>query len=79
MDLQTRKLNLIAYLTQLKDEDFLGKIESLILKREKNRKHTASKIFSENELIERAETSNADHVAGRVMNQDDLEKISAGW
>ncbi|MGZ5244198.1 MAG: hypothetical protein ACXWDO_02280 [Bacteroidia bacterium] len=79
MDLQTRKLNLITYLAKIQDESFLEKIESLILKREKSRKGDALKVFSENELIKRAEESGADYKAGKITSQDDLEKLSASW
>jgi hypothetical protein len=34
MDLQTRKLNLITYLLQMKDEVFFDKLENYILKNE---------------------------------------------
>jgi len=31
MDIQTRKLNIISYIAQLKDESFINKIEKYIL------------------------------------------------
>ena len=49
MDLQTRKLNLISYLAQIQDENFIEKIENFILS--KSGKDSDFKKFTEEELI----------------------------
>lgn len=77
MDLQTRKLNLIAYLTQLQDELFFEKLESLILKREDNQ--SQYKPFTTVELINRIKKSESDLKNGNIKSQEDLEKLSANW
>jgi len=78
MDLQTRKLNLITYLAQIKDEIFFDKLENYILKREV--KHNPELIpFTVEELINRIEKSELDFKNGKVKSQEDLEKISVNW
>ncbi|HUH25780.1 MAG TPA: hypothetical protein VLY87_04085 [Flavobacterium sp.] len=77
MDLQTRKLNLIAYLAQLQDEIFFEKIEKYILK--KADKDVLLKSFTMEELINRIEESEQDFKNGRFKSQEDLEKISSNW
>ena len=77
MDLQTRKLNLIAYLSQLQDEKFIDKIEQFILKRQKG---TADfKPFTVEELIHRIEKSENDFIDGNFKTQDELEKLASNW
>jgi len=78
MDLQTRKLNLITYLAQIKDEIFFDKLENYILKREVER-NPDLKPFTDEELINRIEKSELDFENGNFKSQDDLEKISANW
>jgi len=78
MDLQTRKLNLITYLAQIKDEIFFDKLEDYILKSEV--KHNPElKSFTIEELINRIEKSELDFKSGNIKSQEDLEKISANW
>ena len=77
MDLQTRKLNLISYLAQLQDENFLRKIENFILS--KKQKDSDSKPFTEDELIARIKKSEEDFKNGKYKTQNDLEEISANW
>lgn len=74
MDLQTRKLNLIQYLVSLQDEKLFSKIESLIVANENE-----LKPFTKDELIERAEKSNADYLAGKFISQEELEIQSENW
>ncbi|MBE0424112.1 MAG: hypothetical protein IBX66_09265 [Lutibacter sp.] len=78
MDLQTRKLNLITYLAQLQDEIFLEKLESYILKREKEY-HSEFKSFTVEELINRIEKSELDFKKGKFKSQEDLENIAENW
>ncbi|SDB51064.1 hypothetical protein SAMN03097699_1810 [Flavobacteriaceae bacterium MAR_2010_188] len=78
MDLQTRKLNLITYLAQIKDEIFFDKLENYILKREVER-NPDLKPFTVEELINRIEKSELDFENGNFKSQEDLEKISANW
>lgn len=78
MDLQTRKLNIIAYLAQLQDEAFFEKLETYILKIEKE--HSVEiKPFTLDELIIRVEKSESDFKKGRFKSQEDLAKIVAKW
>ena len=78
MDLQTRKLNLITYLAQIKDEIFFDELENFILKREVEN-NPELKPFTVEELISRIEKSELDFKNGKVKSQEDLEKISANW
>lgn len=78
MDLPTRKLNLITYLAQIKDEIFFNKLESYILKREAEL-NPDLKPFTVEELINRVEMSELDFENGKFKSQEDLEKISANW
>lgn len=78
MDLQTRKLNLITYLAQIKDEMFFNKLENFILK--KGVEHNPEiKPFTVEELINRIELSELDFKNGKFKTQEDLEKISENW
>ena len=78
MDLQTRKLHLISYLAQLQDELFLEKLETYILKQEKEQQ-AEFKQFTVEEFIKRIEKSELDFKNGRVKSQEELEKITANW
>ncbi|NCT11004.1 MAG: hypothetical protein GW772_13135 [Flavobacteriia bacterium] len=78
MDLQTRKLNLISYLAQLQDELFLEKLETYILKQEKEQQ-AELKQFTVEEFIKRIEKSELDFKNGRFKSQEELEKITANW
>ncbi|MFC2188338.1 hypothetical protein [Peijinzhouia sedimentorum] len=78
MDLQTRKLNLITYLAQIKDEIFIDKLENYILKREAEH-YPELKPFTIEELINRIESSEVDFKNGNFRSQEDLEKESANW
>lgn len=74
MDLQTRKLNLIQYLVSLQDEKLFSKIESLIVAKQQE-----LNPFTKEELIQRAEKSNQDYLAGKFISQDELEIQSENW
>ena len=75
MDLQTRKLHLISYLAQLQDELFLEKLETYILKQEKEQQ-TEFKQFTVEEFIKRIEKSELDFKNGRFKSQEELERSS---
>lgn len=75
MDIQARKLNLIEYLVSLKDEKILKKIEKLVLEIKESKLH----VFTEDELILRAEEANLDYQNGNFSTQEDLEKESQNW
>ena len=77
MDLQTRKLNLISYLAQLQDENFVVKIENFILSKKQNQ--SDFKSLTEDELIARIQKSEEDFKNGKFKTQDNLEEISADW
>jgi hypothetical protein len=78
MDLQTRKLNLIAYLARLQDEAFFEKIERLILKKQHD-SEPEFKPFSVEELLSRIEQSEKDFENGKYKTQAELEKSSENW
>lgn len=78
MDLQTRKLNLIEYLINLKDEKTFKKIEDSIIKT-KRMTNQPSRQFTSQELVERALKSNEDYIVGKFQDQDQLEKESSNW
>ena len=78
MDLQTRKLNLITYLAQIKDEILFDKLENYILKREIEY-NPELKTFTVEELVNRIEKSELDFENGNMKSQEDLERISANW
>ncbi len=78
MDFQTRKLNLITYLAQIKDEILFDKLENYILKTETEH-NPDLKPFTIEELINRIKKSELDFKNGRFKSQEDLEKISANW
>lgn len=74
MDLKTRKLNVIESLIKLQDENLISKIEALIQKRTSD--SSDLKPFSKEQLLERAEKSNINYLAGRVISQEELESQS---
>ena len=78
MDLQTRKLYAIEYIAGLKDENILNSIELTILEN-KIRDELKVKPFTKRQLISRAEKSNKDYQAGKIKNQEFLEKESKSW
>lgn len=78
-DLQTRKLNLITYIAELKDEKFFEKIENYILRKNPEKNDSDFPPFTIEELIKRIETSEQDYENGRVKSQEELEKESANW
>ncbi len=78
MDLQTRKLNLIAYLIGLQDEKVFKTIEDSIRKSLKMSGQTL-KPFTQEDLIQRAEESNVDYFAGNFKTQEQLENESNDW
>jgi hypothetical protein len=78
MDLQTRKLKLITYLAQIKDEVFLDNLESYILKQEVEG-NPDLKPFTFEELINRIEKSELDLGNGNFKSQENLEIESANW
>lgn len=77
MDLQTRKLNLISYLAQLQDDNFIAKIEDFILNKHSN--SSDIKPFTEEELIARIKKSEEDFKNGKYKTQSELEDISLNW
>lgn len=77
MDLQTRKLNLITYLAQIQDEQFIEKIEEFILV--KNESEPEFKQLSVEELIQRIQQSENDFKNGNFKSQEELEELSSNW
>ena len=82
MDLQTRKLNAIGYLIELKDEKIFSKIELTILENQTHpgqNKKNELKPLTQQQLIERAKLSNKDYLTGRYKTQEQLELESKNW
>lgn len=59
MNLQTRKLNLISYLSQLQDDNFIEKIKKFILRKQQT-ENFDFKPFTVAELITRVKKSKID-------------------
>jgi len=78
-DLQTRKLNLITYIAELKDEKIFEKIEDYILRKNPKKNDSDFPPFSIEKLIKRIETSEQDYENGRVKSQEELEKETENW
>ena len=78
MDLQTRKLNAIGYLINLKDEKIFNRIEATI-DSIKSKNPVAVKPFTKKQLIDRAKCSNHDYLAGKFKTQEQLEIESENW
>jgi hypothetical protein len=79
MDIQTRKLNIIAYLAQLQDETLIQKIEKYIINNSEKINSADKKPMTIQELLDRIEKSEMDFKEGRIYSQDELEKPSATW
>jgi transcription termination factor NusB len=78
MNLQTRKLNIIAYLAQLQDESFFEQLERLILKNQSDIEPNYEP-FSLEQLISRIQISENDFEQGKFQTQEELEKNSNNW
>ncbi len=79
MDLQTRKLNLISYLTQLQDETVINGIERLVSKIKSKKTQSDIEPFTVDEFISRIQKSEDDFKNGRYKTQEELEKLSENW
>lgn len=79
MNLQTRKLNMIQFLVNLKDEKILDKIESTINSSLSKKNESNNNLFTQEEIITRAEISNKQYQSGNFTNQNQLETDSKGW
>ncbi len=79
MDLQTRKLNLIAYLAQLQDEVFFTKIEHYIIEKFEVENQLDFIPFTLDEFVKRIEKSEKDFKNGKIKSQEELEKIAFNW
>lgn len=75
MSLQARKLSLIEYLISLKDERIFNSIEKSV--EEVRKQHL--KVFSEEDLILRAEEADLDYKKGNFKTQENLENESKNW
>lgn len=78
-DLQTRKLNLITYIAEFKDEEFFEEIEGYILKKDSEIKDSDFTPFAIEELIKRIKMSEKDYENGRIKSQEEIEKESINW
>lgn len=79
MDLQTRKLNIISYIAQLRDEKFLQKIENYILNNTDIENMNDTIPFSVHEFFERIEQSERDFKNGNYKSQSELENLAKDW
>ncbi len=78
MDLQTRKLNLITYLSQIQDESFIDKIEEILYKKSPI-EDVSFKPFTQEDLIQRIKSSERDFAEGKFKTQEELETLSLNW
>jgi hypothetical protein len=78
MSNETRKLKVIKYLADIKDESILSRIESTI-RQSKKSAQSHPKPFTQKELISRAQKSNQDYLSGNVKSQEHLESESENW
>ena len=76
--LQLRKINLIEYLLGIQDEKVFDKVESTIHKSLKT-VNPVDIVFTNDELVERAEFSNKQIKKGHILNQKELEVQSKNW
>ncbi len=80
MDLQSRKLKVIEFLINVKDEKVFDKIESNILKaKSKYNQDLDFKPMTVNQLAARIEKSEDDFRNGNFISQEDLEIESKNW
>jgi hypothetical protein len=76
MDIQAKKLNLIEWLIQIKDESIINTID---LYRKKINKEDAKKAMTIEELYAVLEDSESDYKAGKTTSIEDLKKESENW
>lgn len=75
MDIQSRKLNIISYITQLRDEQLIKKFEKYIL----NNIEDDTIPFSVQEFIQRIKQSEEDFKNGKYKTQSELENLIKDW
>ena len=76
MNLQTRKLNLIEFLTKTENSNLLKAIEDIIQNASAG---STSEKMSREELRMRISTSEKDLSSGHFTTQNDLEQLSKNW
>jgi len=76
MDIQAKKLNLIEWVIQLKDEAIINRIDAF---RKKVSSYDPGKRMTMEELYSDLEESEKDYKEGRITNMEDLEKESEKW
>ena len=79
MDLQARKLNLIEYLINLKDEKLFDKIEAIAKDNKLKTELYVDDPFTQEEMIARAVKANEDYIEGRVLTTEELEAEIKNW
>lgn len=79
MSLRTRKLNLITYISELKDEKFFEEVENYILEKQPKNPNPDFERFTVDEIVERVKKSEKDLKEGKFQTQEELEKSSANW
>jgi len=71
-----KKIDLIAWLTQLEDQATLELIEKIRKNSQEKRRKSYLKPISEKELIQSLQEAEADYEAGNIISQEELiEKI----
>jgi len=74
-----KKIDLIAWLTQLEDQATLEFIEKIRKNSQEKRRKSYLKPISEKELIQSLQEAEADYEAGNIISQEELiEKIKNG-
>jgi len=76
-NLSVTKLDLIAYLVNLKDEAILNELVAVMCKH-KNSNPSNTKL-SKQDLVNRALQSNKDYEAGNYIKQEQLDLDSEKW
>ena len=71
-NIQDRKLNIIEKLILLNDEDLVKQMEELI---DTSVKRPQLKMFTKQELIDKARISNMNIEKGEVFTQEEAEKL----
>lgn len=79
MDISAKKIELIAWLTQLQDKAVLQDIESLKNKSSSKSYESSLRPMSNNEYKTVLEKAEDDYKKGKVTSQKDIEKQSQNW
>ena len=71
MDIEARKIELIQEILKLKSEEVISTLEDFF--------KTSDKIYLSSEQVEMLKMSEKDVEYGRVISEEELEKIDSEW